>query len=68
MLSFAMLAQMRLCSACNLLGLFLNTLCEFLKSEENLEESEVFNQLQQNSVWIAWIILWKVVVVNIRNF
>lgn len=52
-----MLAQM--CMHCYILGLVLNTLCEFLQRKEDLEESEVFNQLQWNCVWTAWIVLWK---------
>lgn len=46
-LSFLCYVSSNVSVLCKLLGMFLNVLCEFL-SEENLQESEVFNQLQWN--------------------
>ncbi|NXK20630.1 YBOX3 protein, partial [Arenaria interpres] len=60
MLSFVCHARSNGSVLCvKLTGSGLNTLCELLKSKENLEESEVFNQLQWNCVWIAWRLPWK---------
>lgn len=68
MLCFDMLAQM--CMHCYILGLVLNTLCEFLQRKEDLEESEVFNQLQWNCLdcMDSPVENRSIILIHIRNF